>query len=335
MIKQLRAFYRPLQRFLSPKGVSLVEAMVGAGLLGGVALVGSQLFQDRFKQEALIEQAHELEDFHRNLQKIMNNVANCNATFRLFMPTDRIPPTGNDIKDIYLCGNNCTYNPVTKTGPEGNPATYVTAQGSPGNAFISKGKTYPDSDRQYVNFPSRTWRIYDIGMKRVTKTGRHEINIKYEQFPNTPKAKIVIKTLHVSLIFSNNNRFVSCASEKDSNIESLSQAMCEAIERNIISNSGLSDASPGNARPIVLWNSQTKRCEIQSSSVRKDCATNWQNGLAVDGIRADGKVVCESLTRDVDPNTLFNETEVHCNGGQRPRPVYNSTTKQIELGCTP
>lgn len=301
-----------LIRLLNASGLSLVEVMIGGSILGGIALAGAQLFRDRFKTEAGLEHERELDKFHANLQKILYDVNHCNATFQPWYNQTSIPASIplNDISEIYLCQSGClesnTVNPANPT-----PVTRST------DPVVAEAITFPNSPFQWIS-PKRTWRVRDFGMLRVTRTGRADINVLYELFPNNAKPKIVMKTLAVNLRFGSSNRFVSCASEKEANVESLGQAFCETI-------------SGGGT--ITSWNPTTKRCVVTTNPASANCTAG---GNMVKGIRSDGVVTCESITENVDTTQLIDASDANCMGGaRRPMPFYDSGTKKIRVICYP
>lgn len=307
------------------RGFSLTEVMIGGAVLGGVALAGAQLFKDRFKNESKLEHETELEIYHSQLQKALSEVGNCNATFQNSYNQTQAPVT--EITSIFRCLTNCTEEFAA------NSVTRVEILREGGIIYN------PSAPLQFIN-AKRTWRIRNIGMVPVTNTGAYYLNMEYQLFSQNADSKAVKKNILVNLRF-NNGRFISCASEKESNVESLAQAMCEVFE-----------TAPYRGTPhgpVSRWNPSLKRCQFfgsvysyaQSSDTndlnphwnsRSSCSSGYRQGNQIRGID-QGTYPCESISYNVDARTLIDTTESDCMGGRKPVPVYDAGTQKIRVVC--
>lgn len=66
-------------KFLSQKGMTLTEVLIGAGLLGGVALVTAKLMSDQASNQNELKAKAEIAHVVLKLESILNNPANCKS----------------------------------------------------------------------------------------------------------------------------------------------------------------------------------------------------------------------------------------------------------------
>lgn len=278
----------------------MVELMVGASILIGVGTAGVTLFQERSRNQAYLEHLRRLQVFHTSLSDLLHETGHCNATLG-----DYVNRAGNqpntDISRIYKCTTNCSEADTPISSSTGRSEFIVEALANPTN-----GKQWIDA--------TQTWQVKGIttsttdgaAPRRICTSGKLNIIIQYELFPNTARSKIVQKQIPIHLKFSAGAcgaaTLIGCSSEKDANIKSLLQEICQSM-------------NPSGNQHLSTWNTTTQQCTA-STNATTDCNPTIR---AATGISSTGVASCRSTTQDVDPIPLVDTTTKDCSGGKIPR----------------
>jgi type II secretory pathway pseudopilin PulG len=71
-----------MQRWVrSQSGMTIVEVMIAAGLLGGLALAGMTLFQNQNKAQKTVESNYEVATTVGQIRSVLSDITNCTASF--------------------------------------------------------------------------------------------------------------------------------------------------------------------------------------------------------------------------------------------------------------
>ncbi|MBA2404256.1 MAG: type II secretion system protein, partial [Bdellovibrionales bacterium] len=115
-------------KFLNQKGMTLIEVLIGAALMGGIALVAAKLMGDQANNQAYLKNAAALSGLVSKIEGLINNPANCKAMFvgKLVSDSPGVP-----------MGISGTLDPVVMTliNPMGNPVN-VLGEGTYGSYSI-------------------------------------------------------------------------------------------------------------------------------------------------------------------------------------------------------
>jgi hypothetical protein len=79
---------------------------------------------------------------------------------------------------------------------------------------------------------------------------------------------------------------------------------------------------------MARWDEATQTCKFDGV---KDCTTT--PGMQADGIGADGVVRCKSITNSDDAVNLQNTSITTCIPPQKPKAIFNTTTKTFGIQC--
>lgn len=147
-----------LSLLLSKKGFSLAETLIAGGILGGMALAGSQLFKNQSKSQKQVETNYEIVNILQGQRQVLSSVNNCSHTFNgrnpqggttntlhRFRPT--APPPGFEPiyeKDAIIPGGNIkvlSYTLSKNEIPATTLETFLRVTFSRGKSAISETST--------------------------------------------------------------------------------------------------------------------------------------------------------------------------------------------------
>lgn len=116
-------------RFLGERGFTLPEVLIASAMLGGIALVMTQLMKDQATQTVKTKLTSDLAQFRTEVQTLLQNPSHCQANF--FNKTGTSAPTS-----ITLC-NTTTAGACRTTGSPTSRFPVHTADWVPANTRIS------------------------------------------------------------------------------------------------------------------------------------------------------------------------------------------------------
>lgn len=107
-------------KFFSKKGFSLVELMIVSGLMGGVALIGMQVFKGMTKSQKTVQQNYEVTAVMQQLRTLLSAPKNCEASFLGISPVNGSAlvlkkEVGVVFNDVYAVNSVLTENIVIKS----------------------------------------------------------------------------------------------------------------------------------------------------------------------------------------------------------------------------
>ncbi len=253
------------------EGFSLVEVMIGFGLLGFVALGANTLFQSQNKQQSSITQDRELENYHYFVSKILTNNGHCNATLKPFADATSISAASN-ISSIQLCQTNCTSSSI---------ASEVVTASLP---FVSEGaNSFIDSKKKWV-------------MKSIsftsTQTRSGIIGLRFEYEPrNNAQVRNVIKDVFINTRFeldtvTNTYKFKACADVASGATSTFEKSICEAL-------------SPNQTSGIFVFNTSDNTCSMRTG-LNVNCTGSNES---LDGVAATGIPYCKTVANTPSPLT--------------------------------
>lgn len=137
--------------------------------------------------------------------------------------------------------------------------------------------------------------------------------------------RTVLKSFPVTFKFAGTPpRLVTCVSEKEANIRSAVQDVCETL--------GSSTIVPPATQPFfVQWDPVTQRCTPRAIT-NKNCGSGYTTDI-ISGLNNNSDVVCRSVVGGLTPNSLVNKTEVNC--GTSAPIVTTDSDGLITLECSP
>jgi type II secretory pathway pseudopilin PulG len=290
--------------FSGQLGFTLVEILIGAVLLAGVALSIAQLFKDQKFTQAKISQDTDLNRYHNALAATMMRAANCNSTLNeVFNDGDEI--FSQEIDELFICvpsdSNSCAdSNDETDLSFDAyTPGAYV------GERFIGV--------EDFID-PKRVWMIERMEILTDTAVSNLvNLRITYRKNENLPNSYSISKDIQLPVRLTG-GAFRECLDPQERNINNLNKEMCDVF------NSGLT-ATSGR---IAVWNDVTQVCEVDKIF---DCPVGQQLSAPDE----TGEVKCVPVINAGDADILVDETETTCAEGIIPK--LEKSGKKVKVVC--
>lgn len=268
---------------LKQGGFSLVELVVGGGILAGIGLLGTQLIKNQKTSQQQIDHDLELELLHTKISDFFREDAkNCDATFRYHYNLPGPIPAPPDIR---RCIANCTVS-----------TSVSDAQTAAGAVVYSVGSSLGDRS---------LWQIQGFGQLFVNQVGASPDRTNIMMLPinyvhRTKLNHTRTKFVPIAMRFDSSGRFKQCVDGATTNIQNLERSICSAL-----------NSAGGNSRGV--WNGDTQKCLSTSTIPGGDCVF----GIYVRGIEKANGTRCVRM-RDFFPagnsqNILnqFNGPDLH------------------------
>jgi Tfp pilus assembly protein PilV len=288
-----------LVKFLSQRGFSLMEVMLGGTLLVGVGLAGAYMMKQQKSSQQKINYDINLAQFHQGFVKTFNMSHNCNATLKRFY--DQSIPTTNTLRPIYTCTTSACQN-----------LTYV--QDDAGSPVVSTSAPFTPSASAWID-DQEIWALkrFSIRGGPYTETSNISLRVTYSLNPRLG-TKNVTKEFFVNARFYNGG-FKECLSGQESSMNNLQNDFCKSM------NQALLDQGSGI---VASWDEATQTC------VKKDNVKTCPTGETIKGVNPDGSVTCQPINSGFDGAS---GTQATCVAGQTPKAVFNPTTKAFNMVC--
>ena len=239
-------------------GFSLVELVVGAGILAGIGLLGTQLIKNQKSSQQLIDHDLELELLHTKISDFFREDAkNCDATFRYHYNLPGPIPAPPDLR---RCTANCAVSSIL-----------TDAQSATGVAVFGVGSSLGER---------ALWEIESFGQLTVNQLGassdRTNIMLLPINYIHTTKDNLTrTKLVPIAMRFDSAGRFKQCVDASTTNIQNLERAMCSAL-----------NSAGGNSRGV--WDGENQKCISTSTIPAGDCIF----GVYVRGIEKTNGTRC-------------------------------------------
>ncbi len=287
-------------------GFSLVEIMVGTAILSGVALTAATMYKNRNQALSQIDHMKDLDKFHKRLSDLLQISSNCNATFRNAINISL--PVWSGVYNIdYI--RLCTPQGIAPCTEDSLPSAILPANL---NIIHTKWQTFPADLRRWIDQNKKTWQIRDISWYPMPnsniRTGTYPMQIIYELFPGTPKAKRVTKEIPISVKF-NGAVFLGCGSESESAVRDILQEFCWSLQGNTA---------------FSTWDNANQRCTLNATLNTCTAGNNQAHmGLGNIGVRTGTwgapQPGCKTIEAGIRLETLIDPNQVaDCNGNLRP-----------------
>jgi hypothetical protein len=281
--------------FKNPKGFSLTEVMIGGAILAGVGLTAATLFKQQNSAQSLINNDQALEQFHRSVAKVLENVHHCNATLGELFYT-RTFNDGDQLPGIKLCTSQCEL--------ESDAGDVV------GGDYYQLGDWI---DKQQSR---QLWLIKDIRLVKPTnETGPQKIIFLYDQNPKKGN-RTVQKEVNVGLRFASDGTFRECVNNQESAVNNLQKDICKSLG---------GESGPG---VIARWDEDTQSCLMAND------LPLCPSGQLVEGIKSDGSVVCKAVSTVLTSSNFVGSPGSNCPAGSKTSLVIDSAGK-LRVSCTP
>lgn len=298
---------------MTQAGFSLVEVMVGGGLLAGVGLAGAYMMKQQRTAQKKVDSEQQLLAYHQGLIKTLNNSQNCNATFKTWYGAAIPAPT--DISAINKCGAvNGVAADCTATGNIKNDASAITAV----TAVLTPGATAWTDNTETWYVDKITIQANPAGGANYNKTGAIPLRITYKMNPRLDANRTVLKDLYVNARFKNTGAFMECTNGQESSLNNLQNELCKTMNTNQISSAGA----------VVKWNEDTQKCDLVGSTASplKSCP----QGYVIEGVRSDGTVHCRSVSAGF---TGASGTASPTNCATGTKTVFDTATNSFTVQC--
>lgn len=305
------SFFSILKSASKETGFSLVEVMVGGGIIAGVALAGATLFRDQKEGQKRIEHDQKLQNFHAALIKVVTNQFNCNATFSANYNQASL----QDISSIYECAS-CAPSAANSDYNAGNSPRRPVP-------FISEG-AWIENTNGSTNNQTRTWRIVGAGeqpnggmvlLGNTSSTGNPTLRVTYQFNPDLKGGgRRISKDIPLNVRFGG-GLFKECIGGMESSGNNLSNDICSSLNPRSIQ-------SEGN---LVYWDATEQRC-VTNNTI-KSCNQPGQYLIGIDSL---GRVKCGDIASPTEVPKL-ESPGVRCGAGTQAQVI--GVNGRIEVRC--
>lgn len=305
-------------------GYSLVEILIGVALMGGIALTGAQIFKQQNQGVKYHQLVAELDTYHSNLRRILQDVNNCNATYGIENLHDPIN-IGALTSAINICCPSgtapCSIDPLT------NPCSRMVNQQLALNTNVM---AYAKIGQKILNdaFTIVSWEFKDYStgnnvpsiqntfsgaiMKRV------DLRIRYKMNRSLPGPKDFIRVIPIGFRFTS-AKFQGCITQESSAKNSLVREVCECL-----------NAQTSTIKLATWYGGEAiERCEWFDTSGTHTCP----NGQVLLGINSLGDKVCTPASYQLNEGDMLFMNEASCPTGTVPKLLQNGS--QVYVGCSP
>lgn len=328
------------KKYLSQKGFTLPEVMIGGAIIAGVALAGASLFKDQSRAQARVQHDQLLNQFHASLAKTFENSLNCNATLRPYFGLSTIGATDliSDVRTCTTSGVNYTKcvegaspEEITAAGRLAVEGNYIDQEGDGSfytrvtnpTTLVSSLALATPATPSTVNTSRKVWTLTSIAPDAgVSKTGPFLLNVTYTLNPRIG-VRTIKKQISLNVRFAN-GVFQECFNDQKSSISNLQNDICRSL--NPLSSLALSIQSEGS---IAYFDEDSQQCKMTPNL--KDCTSP---GLMVEGIRSDGTVHCRSISEGFNPDPSVNSASSPCSSSASTAKLEWSGG-QLKVVCTP
>jgi prepilin-type N-terminal cleavage/methylation domain-containing protein len=306
-------------------GFSLIEILIGVALIGGIALSASQIFKQQNEGLKYQQLVAELDTYHADLRRIIQDVNNCNASFGV---DDLHHPVniGELTSSLNLCCPNglpCAIDPLT------NPCSRMVDQRLALNtnihAHLSTGDTILNNSFTVLRWDFKDYSTgNNVPWIQNTTSGkvirRVDLRVHYRMNHNLAGPKDFIKVIPLGFHFAG-PKFQGCMTQESSAKNSLVKEICEGL-----------NAQTRNKK-LANWfeNEAVERCEWLDTTASHTCPS----GQVFLGINSLGDKICNPASYHLNENDLLENSEEHCPTGTIPQLLDNGTEIYLNCGVFP
>lgn len=282
-------------KFLGQKGFTLPEVMIGAALLGGVALITAKLMEDQAASQIYITTQAEIAKAQSVLENYLNNPKTCKE-----MLLNRVASS--------------TGTPIGTSGSMEPNLLTVTVPRPPGPDQVKVVM----GEANYGQFL-----IPDNGMRLQTSTISTSVADLVIEFHATSKVikgrrdsagnLSFVKRIPVVVQLDGSNRVRDCGPVLSDSNDMAREKMCKS----------LGGAAEWKSEPAGT----PERCFLKSVK----CP--W--GQVATRMTSLGGIICEPLAEQLNASDFFDTTLSPCSGGHNLQITRDGTTGKLKLICNP
>ncbi|GAB4018180.1 MAG: hypothetical protein Fur0010_19240 [Bdellovibrio sp.] len=183
---------------LGQRGMSLIEVMVAAGLMGVMAYMGMMLYEQQNRQSRDLQSRFEVQDVLAQISSLLANPDSCQASLGVVDITqaDTVPGPPFLTEFIGVDKNN---KAITK------------------DRFLTKlndsTKKYGNNLLQIDRYEISTNGDEEMGLNQELKKARLYFNIYFDRGDKVAGASVLRKSVIVNFELGDNNKIVSCYSQ--------------------------------------------------------------------------------------------------------------------------
>ncbi len=307
-----------LQLFKREGGFSLMEVMLGGGIMAGVGLAGAKIYKDQLASQQAITEYAKLNDHHNTLKKLLSSSANCNVTIKSYVGSSPAPIPSQDIGTLYTCNKHsdtaCRENGALLRNAF-TPGVYIP------NAYLDVNDFVDPGNGNDAGYHTR-WRIERMQLIGRSNSGPVVIRMHYRgrDTANGP-GKLVTKDITLSTRFDGSN-FQECIDSQESSVNNMQNTLCNTMNPGVITSTGVGHGV------LAVWNPTTQQCEFTGS--KSTCPPNMQVSVGNNGV-----ATCRSITNSNDATDLNGGTTANCSPLQRPVLKFDPGTRKMRVECVP
>lgn len=181
------------KKLTSELGMSLVEVMIAAGLLGAIAYMGMNLFEQQSRQARDVTTRFEMQDLMTQMSRLLSDSGSCKASFA------EIPfKSGQTLE-----GPTFLSEVIGKDGDKNlTKDRYFTKNADPSKKY---GNNTLQIDRYELSNNNDT----EVGVDEKTGTGTYYLNIYFDRGDKVVGSHILLKSLLLNIELDSDKKTIA------------------------------------------------------------------------------------------------------------------------------
>jgi hypothetical protein len=299
--------------FRSQNGFAIVQGMLLAAAVAGMAYVGTKMMTDQKMAQKGVESRSRLEQLHSSIYSILQNKEHCTQT-------------------LFNAGVVTSVRRVTARSGVGQ-ARAMTITSQPVLAISTAGSTTPvfttkdyNPSAGVITYMSRSVTINNMELAcEDTWCSLVDLKISYGKLDHQTDGKTGVgyggkqltKTIKLQIQTNSTNDFESCYAVTVGENESLIQDFCKELG---------ADSDPNTDDTLFTWNAQTKKCEI----VDLKC----QTGEVFAGWDSNGIRRCHAIKDWMNLANVLDTSSVSCPKNSTSVKFVISAAGKAQIQCS-
>lgn len=316
MLKLFKSIGLPPRALRNERGFSLTEILLTGGILAGVGIAASRMFSSNVIAQRNIDLDQKLSSFHSTLTKVVQDVGNCNATFKSqYGQPSLTAPTLIRTKD-----NIATYTGADATAYLGaNAGTIVI-----GPTYITAGQWIDEISEFRQGASTQTWRLVSFtiaGGAIVPATpAKDRAFIVTYQLNSKIRNRTVTKRIPLFVRFISDGTFSECYSPQGSAVSNFQDSVCF----------GMNTTEDDIDGAVVVFDEDLQRCVLRTDPTSiKTCPA----GQVLRGLDSNGQLQCMPVDEGADAVLPDTATTTVCATGEK---MYlRKVAGKVTISCEP
>lgn len=287
--------------FSTQSGFSIIQGMVLAGAIGGMAYVGTKLMTDQKLAQKGVEARSKVEQLHSMIFSILENQHHCTSTFEAHNPSfnSLVGPCGPSCTSSYPIFAPTDFHQILPK--DASAAAFASVNFTPGvtPTYMNNAVTI---ESMKLTQPSPFFALLKITYGKLDESTHRRTGKGFG-------AKQIAKTIRLKITRDKTNNIESCyAVDADQN-EYIVEDFCQGL-------------GPG----LFTWNQYSQRCELNDIQ----CPL----GQVFSGYDSTGARRCHNLKDWMNLGTIINQTSLSaCNAATSNSVGFQIVGGKVQVVC--